>query len=81
MPWPPEEVTRVFVSVVEDSQRNALLESVTLVSFEDQDGKTRLTVHASAIGLAAISARMLEGMEAGWTQSLERLTRHVVGLA
>lgn len=63
----------VFMAVAEDSDGNPLLESLTTVTFEDRGARTRLTVHASAVGLAPIAPQMLAGMEAGWTQSLERL--------
>ena len=43
------------------------------VTLAEADGKTKLTVHTKMVGLAPIAAQMLEGMEAGWTQSLERL--------
>jgi uncharacterized protein YndB with AHSA1/START domain len=69
---PPQRL--VFVAVPEDRDGKPLLESVTTVSFEDQDGKTKLTVEAKAVGLAPIAPQMLAGMQAGWTQSLERLT-------
>jgi uncharacterized protein YndB with AHSA1/START domain len=50
-----------------------LLEAIANVTFADESGKTRVTVVASAIGLAPIAPQMIAGMEAGWTQSLERL--------
>jgi uncharacterized protein YndB with AHSA1/START domain len=43
------------------------------VTFAEHGGKTTLTVQASAVGLAPVAPQMLAGMEAGWTQSLERL--------
>ena len=63
----------VFMAVAEDQVGKPLLEALTTVTFEEQGGKTKLTVHASAVGIAPIAAQMLAGMEAGWTQSLERL--------
>jgi uncharacterized protein YndB with AHSA1/START domain len=39
----------------------------------EEGGKTRLTVHADAVGLSPLAPQMLAGMEAGWTQSLEKL--------
>ncbi len=63
----------VFSMVAEDKDGNPLLEGVATATFAEQDGRTKLTVHASAMGVVAIAARMLEGMEEGWTQSLERL--------
>ncbi len=68
---PPERF--VFTSQARDPEGNALLEARTTVTFEDEGGKTRLTVHASAVGLVPIAAQMLAGMEVGWSQSLERL--------
>jgi uncharacterized protein YndB with AHSA1/START domain len=67
----------VFTAVAEDSDGNPLLESLTTVTFAEQGGKTKLTVHAQAIGIAPVAAQMLAGMEAGWTQSLERLEQLV----
>ena len=63
----------VFIAVAEDLQGNPLLEALTVVTFVEQGGKTKLTVHAKAVGLAPEAPQMLAGMEAGWTQSLERL--------
>jgi uncharacterized protein YndB with AHSA1/START domain len=63
----------VFLAVAEDHDGNVLLESLTSVTFEDVGGKTKLTMHADAVGLAPAAPQMLAGMDAGWTQSLERL--------
>jgi len=63
----------VFTAVARDKEGNPLLEALTTVTFAEQGGKTKLTVQASAVGIAPIAPQMLEGMEAGWTQSLERL--------
>jgi uncharacterized protein YndB with AHSA1/START domain len=67
----------VFTAVAEDKDGNPLLEAHTTVTFEDQGGKTKLTVHANAVGLAPIAPQMLAGMEAGWSQSLEKLAELV----
>lgn len=67
----PERI--VFTAVAQDKDGNALLEAHTVVSFADQGGKTKLTVRQRAVGLAPVAPQMLAGMEAGWTQSLERL--------
>ena len=68
---PPERL--VFTAVAEDAAGKPLLEAHTAVTFEDHDGRTRLTVVAHAVGIAPVSVQMLAGMEAGWTQSLARL--------
>ncbi len=67
----------VFIAVAEDEHGNPLLESRTTVTFAEEGGKTKLTVHAHAVGLAPVAPRMLEGMQIGWTQSLERLEAHI----
>jgi uncharacterized protein YndB with AHSA1/START domain len=68
---PPERL--VFDAVAEDATGKPLLEAHTVVTFEDDGGRTRLTVETRAVGRAPIAPQMLAGMEAGWTQSLARL--------
>jgi uncharacterized protein YndB with AHSA1/START domain len=68
----------VFTAIAEDQADKPLLEALTTVTFEDLGGKTKITVQASAAGLVDVGWQMLEGMEAGWTQSLERLAELVV---
>ena len=63
----------VFTAVAEDKDGNPLLKAHTTVTFEEQGGRTTVTVLANAVGLAPIAPQMLAGMEAGWTQSLEKL--------
>src|SRR5260370_13865221 len=63
----------VFTNLAVDREGNTLLEGLTTVIFAEHGGKTKLTLQTSAVGLVADAARMLEGMEQGWTQSLERL--------
>ncbi len=41
--------------------------------FAEHGGKTTLTLQTRAVGFTAVATQMLAGMEAGWTQSLERL--------
>jgi uncharacterized protein YndB with AHSA1/START domain len=67
----------VFLAVARDNKGNPLLESLTTVTFAEVGGRTEVTVHASAVGIAPIAPQMLAGMEAGWTQSLERLANLV----
>jgi uncharacterized protein YndB with AHSA1/START domain len=63
----------VFVSVALDADGAPLLESVTTVTFEDAPGGTKLTVQASGAGATDLGWQMVQGMEPGWRQSLERL--------
>ena len=67
----------VFTAVAEDNEGHPLLEALTTVTFAKHGGRTNLIVQASAVGRIAVAAQMLEGMEAGWTQSLERLAAYV----
>lgn len=69
----------VFTAVAEDQAGKPLIEALTTVSFAEDRGKTKLTVQASAVGLAPVAPQMLAGMEAGWTQSLQRLGAYVAG--
>jgi uncharacterized protein YndB with AHSA1/START domain len=67
----------VFTNVAVDKEGNPLLEGLTTVTFAEHGGKTKLTLQTRAVALVAHAVRMLEGMEAGWTQSLERLAEYV----
>jgi uncharacterized protein YndB with AHSA1/START domain len=68
---PPERL--VFTTAVDSADGERLLEGHTTVTFAEHGGKTTLTLNTRAVGFAAVAARMLEGMQAGWTQSLEKL--------
>lgn len=68
---PPERL--VFTNNALDKEGNLLLEGFTTVTFEAQGAKTKLTLQTRAVGRVAIAPQMLAGMEAGWTQSLEKL--------
>ncbi|MET0279485.1 MAG: SRPBCC domain-containing protein [Pseudorhodoplanes sp.] len=64
----------VFTAVAEDRDGNPHLKSLTTVTFAQTRGKTTVTVVATAQGFTQAAPQMLGGMEAGWTQSLEKLT-------
>jgi uncharacterized protein YndB with AHSA1/START domain len=63
----------VFSTVAIDKDGNHLLEGETTVILEEQSGKTKLTLHAYAKGMVPVAPQMLAGMEAGWSQSLDKL--------
>jgi uncharacterized protein YndB with AHSA1/START domain len=71
----------VFVAFAESLDGTKYLESVTEVTFEEQGARTRLTVKAKAKGLHPMAPQMLAGMDAGWSQSLERLEALVAAMA
>jgi len=67
----------VFISkALEDEKGNAGFEVVTTVTFDEHNGKTKLSLHAAVTVLKPTSevAKSLGGMEVGWNQSLDRLT-------
>ena len=66
----------VFTSFVDMPDGKRLLEGYNTVTFEDQRGGTRVTVHARAEGYVDFAVQMLRGMEAGWSQSLDKLAVH-----
>jgi uncharacterized protein YndB with AHSA1/START domain len=49
------------------------LEGVSTVTFEDQNGKTKLTIRTRFESPAILAALTKIGMNQGWSQSLERL--------
>jgi uncharacterized protein YndB with AHSA1/START domain len=63
----------VFITTPVDAAGKPLLEGLTTVAFAEHGGKTTVTVHTQAVGFVAQAARMLDGMEPGWRQSLDRL--------
>lgn len=73
---PPERL--VFSNIAVDTDGNHLLEGETTVILEAQGAKTRLTLRAYAKGLVPIAPQMLAGMEAGWSQSFDKLEELVV---
>ncbi len=56
-----------------DDKDNPIIDGLTTVTFTERDGKTEMTLHTRAVALAPQAIAMISGMEAGWTQSFERL--------
>jgi uncharacterized protein YndB with AHSA1/START domain len=67
-----------FTNDAIDQHGNVLLQGFTTVTFADVNGRTRLTLRTRATGLVEGTEPMLAGMEAGWSQSQDKLQRHVV---
>lgn len=55
----------------------AAQELVTTVTFEEQHGKTKLTIMSRFASAADRDAFLKMGMSEGWAQSLERLEEHL----
>jgi len=67
----------VFTSAALDDKGHPMFEVLTTVTFAKQDGQTKQTLRARVIKTTAQAAPYLAGMEAGWTQSLERFTAYL----
>jgi len=72
---PPERL--VFTSSALDEKGEPLFELLNTVTFADQGGKTKLTLHAMVSKVKPEAAQHLAGMDEGWNMSLDRLTEEV----
>lgn len=63
----------VFTNHPFDADGEPMIEGLTTVTFVEENGKTRLTLHTRAKGGGTLVAQMVSGMEAGWTQSIDKL--------
>ena len=68
---PPKKI--VFINNAVDADDNVILSGLTTVSFEAQGNKTKMTFHTKASGTLPQVVFMLQGMEAGWTQSFDKM--------
>ena len=68
---PPERLA--FTNIALDEAGNHILEGFTTVTFADEAGKTSLTLHTRASAVVEMAAAYLEGMETGWTMSIDKL--------
>ncbi len=67
----------VFISSALDENGNSMFDVLNTVTFIDRRGKTELTLQARVVRATAVAPQYLKGMEAGWTQSLDRLGNHL----
>jgi predicted 3-demethylubiquinone-9 3-methyltransferase (glyoxalase superfamily)/uncharacterized protein YndB with AHSA1/START domain len=67
----------VFTNIATDNEGNPVLDGLTTVIFAEHGGKTKLTLQTRAVAVVTYAAAYLAGMEAGWTQSLERLAEEL----
>jgi uncharacterized protein YndB with AHSA1/START domain len=68
---PPERL--VFTNLAVDKDGNVIIDGFTTVTFDDQNGKTKLTLQTRGTAKVDYAAQYLQGMEMGWTQSLDKL--------
>jgi uncharacterized protein YndB with AHSA1/START domain len=63
----------VFTNIALDDAGNPIIDGFTIVTFAEENAKTKLTVHTRGAAMVEYAAAYLKGMDAGWTQSIERL--------
>jgi uncharacterized protein YndB with AHSA1/START domain len=71
----PERLVFTNNAVGEDG--SLVLEGLTTVLFAEEGGKTTLTMRTRAKAVVDFARAYLSGMEAGWSQSLEKLEEEV----
>ena len=67
----------VFTNIAIDAEGNPIIDGFTTVLFADEGGKTKITLHTRGTALVDYAAAYLQGMEAGWSQSLDRLAERL----
>ena len=53
--------------------KKPVLETLTTVTFEEANGKTKITVHIVVTKTTPEAAGPISGMEMGWNQQLDKL--------
>ena len=76
---PPERL--VFTNIAVDEAGTHIIEGLTVVTFAEHDGKTKLTLHTRGSAMVEKAVMYLQGMEMGWTQSIDKLQALIVSRA
>jgi len=70
----------VFTNIATDKDGKPIIDGLTTVTFADAGGgKSKLTLHTRGTALVDYAAAYLQGMETGWSQSLDRLEAFAAG--
>jgi uncharacterized protein YndB with AHSA1/START domain len=69
----PEKLS--FTAKAFNENGDYFAESITTVTLANNEGKTKLTVTASVIDATPEAEGPLSGMEEGWKQSLDKLSK------
>lgn len=75
----PERLT--FTSTPLDEKGDPLFETLTIVTFTELAGQTRVDVQTRILSTTPHAALYLAGMQTGWTQNLERLATYLLNHA
>ncbi len=73
----PERLVFTSNAYFDTSLSKILIEGITTVTFADEAGKTRLTVHAAVLKAAPEATQALAGMNQGWTEQIDKLEEFV----
>lgn len=68
----------VFTNVAVDKNGQAIINGLTTVEFEEVGGGTKLTLRTAGTAMVQYAAAYLKGMDAGWSQSLDRLAEQLL---
>jgi uncharacterized protein YndB with AHSA1/START domain len=68
---PPERL--VFTNIAVDAADNPIIEGFTTVTFAERGGKATMTLHTRGRAMVDYAVGYLQGMEAGWTGSIDKL--------
>lgn len=67
----------VFTNIAVDAANKPIIEGLTAVTFADEAGKTRLTIRTRGTAVVDYATAHLQGMEMGWTMSINKLEAFV----
>jgi len=71
----PEKL--VFTTAALDKNGNRLFEVLNTVTFSDENAKTKLSLHAAVSNITEEGKPYIEGMNDGWSESIDRLAEFV----
>jgi uncharacterized protein YndB with AHSA1/START domain len=63
----------VFTNIAVDAADKPIIEGLTTVTFIESSGKTTMTLHTRGRAVVDYAAGYLQGMEMGWTGSIDKL--------
>ena len=63
----------VFTNIAVDEKDQPIIDGLTTVTFAEEGGKTKITVRTRGKAVKPVAVQYLQGMEMGWSQSLEKL--------
>ena len=68
---PPERL--VFTNIAVDAADKPIIEGLTTVTFIERSGKTTMTLHTRGRAVVDYAVSYLQGMEMGWSGSIDKL--------